>query len=423
MGSHKELFYLKALCDINKEFDSSYNRNRLLNTFLLTLMGTFGIDRGFIAIFDKIFSQTECHVCKALDKNAMRGMLESIKRQHKAIFSKKDPFMFFDKKYQQNKQRNSVLHKTRRLFYEYMISESIFTFVPFLVDHDFFGVIGLSERINKSPFLSIDKELFFTLINQFSIMFSNLTFYQINRTLRDEIEIKNEAIEKTVKKVYMLENAQNLLFKFVPKSLERIIENHPEGPDLNKKDIDITVLFLDIEGYSTISERLEYEEITQLIETYFSYFLDDIFQFNGDINMNLGDGLMLIFQDENQNKHAENAVRAALAVKKKTQIINEKMRGFIEPFSLNIGINSGVACVGANRLDGYFGSRWTYTAIGPNVNIAARISSFAKKGDILVSENTASRVKDKFSFESLGPQLFKNIKREISIYRVKSAKY
>jgi len=113
----------------------------------------------------------------------------------------------------------------------------------------------------------------------------------------DELAVKNKQIEATLKKVRLLESIRDQLSKFVPSSVKSLIEKNPENPDLEKRDEDVTVLFLDIAGYTRLSEQINHEQVTYLIQTYFSSFLDVIFVNEGDITETAGDGLMILFRD------------------------------------------------------------------------------------------------------------------------------
>ncbi len=88
------------------------------------------------------------------------------------------------------------------------------------------------------------------------------------------------------------------------------------------------------------------------------------------------------------------------------------------PLDINIGINSGEALVGAAKFDTYSGSRWTYTARGKLTNVAARIGSAAKRGEILLSKTTAERIKGHIPFTSLGKFSLKNVSEEVEIFKV-----
>lgn len=234
----------------------------------------------------------------------------------------------------------------------------------------------------------------------------------------DELAVKNKQIEATLKKVRLLESIRDQLSKFVPSSVKNLIEKNPENPDLEKRDEDITVLFLDIAGYTRLSEQINHEQVTYLIQTYFSSFLDVIFINEGDITETAGDGLMILFRDPEGRNHAANAVRAAIGIRDQAKLINEAHRGLYAPVVVNMGINSGTASVGSTRLEGISGTRWTFTASGPVTNKAARISALASDGTILTGHETFKRVGQTFSFQPMGRHRLKNIQKPVMVYRV-----
>lgn len=202
---------------------------------------------------------------------------------------------------------------------------------------------------------------------------------------------------------------------FVPETVKRIVEKDPFDPSLKKKDVDVSILFLDIAGYTKISQSLDQEKVNFIIEKYFSSFLDVIYERGGDINETAGDGLMVIFQGEAQ-EHALNASRAALDIRHRALEINEELQGRFEPVNVNMGINSGKASVGMTKFHGGEGTRMTFTASGPTTNLAARIASSATEGDILVGSETASRIRDQVPLHDRGSMLFKNIEKEVEVY-------
>ena len=241
--------------------------------------------------------------------------------------------------------------------------------------------------------------------------------YQLER-MNEELNQKNVQLEKTLRELEILENVKTHLGYFVPESAKRIIESTPENPDLQKHKRDVSVLFLDIAGYSRLSETVEVEKINLFIEMYFSSFLDDIRQNEGDINETSGDGLMVIFQDKIRSHHAINAVNTAIAIQEKVRSINRDLDGHFECFVVNIGINSGNAFVGSTRFEGITGTRLTFTASGPMTNVAARIGQQATNGEILIGEETALRTQGKFPLKDLGVKVLKNIKEPVRIFRV-----
>ena|SRR5208283_3658191 len=203
---------------------------------------------------------------------------------------------------------------------------------------------------------------------------------------------------------------------FVPSTVQKIVDKDPSAPDLEKKDIDVTVLFLDVAGYTHISETQSRDKVTFIIEKYFSSFLDVIYVHGGDINETAGDGLMVIFQSEPGKKTALSAVQAALEIRGKTLEINEELKNRFLPVEVNMGINSGLASVGMSRFTGTSGTRMTFTATGPVTNLAARIASAAKHGDILVGPETASRVSEDIKLFQRGLMHFKNVSEPVQVF-------
>ncbi len=234
-----------------------------------------------------------------------------------------------------------------------------------------------------------------------------------------QLKAKNKKLEETLARVRLLEGIRGHLNKFVPKSVQDIIEHNPENPDLDKHERDISVLFLDIAGYTKLSETTPREKMNHLIETYFSEFLDIIMENHGDINETAGDGLMILFMDDEPKSHAKNAVSAAVGIQKRTAQINNTLRKEKDPLVVNMGINSGMAAVGSTRFSGITGDRWTYTASGPVTNIAARICGIAEKGSVLVSESTAALLDRQFAMGEPDPKILKNVSTPVVVRQIR----
>lgn len=239
--------------------------------------------------------------------------------------------------------------------------------------------------------------------------------------LKDLAELAANALVNTRKYWKVAQEKLNLdrilvhLRPFVPETVQRIVEKNPVTPSLEKRDMDVSILFLDVAGYTRISETLTREKVNFVIEKYFSSFLDVIYANQGDINETAGDGLMIIFQGA-AHENAFNACRAALDIHARTTDIRKELEGRFQPIMVNMGINSGVASVGMTKFRGAAGTRMTYTASGSVTNLAARIASAATAGDILVGPETAARVKDEMVLFDRGLMRFKNVKEEVRVY-------
>jgi DNA-binding response OmpR family regulator len=222
-------------------------------------------------------------------------------------------------------------------------------------------------------------------------------------------------------KVSLLQNVQEHLVKFVPQSVTRLIAANPVSPELEKKEQDVSVLFVDISGYARLSELLPREDMNRIVERYFSSFLDCIHTNGGDINETAGDGLMVIFADVDPQHHARKAVQAALEMVQRAAPLDAQLPGTWGPISVHIGINSGPALVGPTKLQGATGTRWTYTASGPVTNIAARLATLGEDGAVLVGPETAQRIAGRFRMHELGQRQLKNISEEMTVYRILGA--
>jgi class 3 adenylate cyclase len=266
-----------------------------------------------------------------------------------------------------------------------------------------------------------------TLVNNLIIALKNARSFEKIKKLNLDLETKNVQLKKALKelkvalrKVEILEDIKANLCKFVPTTVTRLVEKSPTADILEARERDVTVLFLDIEAYTKITEELGAIEVNALVEKYFSVFMDAIYKNNGDVVETAGDGLMVLFLTDDEITSAEEAVRAARTVKEKACLINEECSLDSQPLVINMGICSGRAFVGASKFESYTGSRWTYAAHGTITNVAARICGHATGGAVLVSKSTAERTKDHFSFKPLGKFALKNLSEEVDIFELQS---
>ncbi|MFZ0450096.1 MAG: adenylate/guanylate cyclase domain-containing protein [Desulfatiglandaceae bacterium] len=280
-------------------------------------------------------------------------------------------------------------------------------------------------KLTEEPFRIHDRELLGTLVNNLVVALKNaLSFEQIT-SLNRELQVKNEELEKTLgelqaalRKVEILESIKANLCKFVPATVTSMIEKSPTSETLDAGERDLSVMFLDIEGYSRLTEEVGGTEVNNLVEKYFSVFMDAIYTNNGDVMETAGDGLMVLFLSDDEKAHALEAIRAAATIRSQTDRINRESPALLRPLAVNIGVASGEAYLGALKFESPTGSRWTYTAHGTLVNIAARICDKAKGGNIMAVRNTAERVIEEFPFVSLGSVPLKNISDEVEIFEL-----
>ncbi len=162
----------------------------------------------------------------------------------------------------------------------------------------------------------------------------------------------------------------------------------------------VTVLFADVAGFTPMSERLDPEDVHEIMDGCFRLLMDEIHRFEGTVNEFRGDGLMALFGAPIAHEdHAQRACHAALAIQEGLAPYAERLRReYGIEFKMRIGLNSGPVVVGAIGDD----LRMDYTAQGDTANLAARMESAAGPGGVLVSEHTYALAKDFFQLKSVG---------------------
>jgi class 3 adenylate cyclase len=403
----RRVFYLKTLYDVSKDIYGSVKTETILRNFLLMTMGNFGVMAGFIILLNA--SAKEISQCVTI------GMQDSdvvdLQKKIIALLSEKGLVTWTD---DDSTQQNADL-----------LEDNLGFSLPFRVEYECVAVLGLGNKLITEPFNDDDKELLDTLVNNLVIALKNARSFEEIKELNEELVAKNEQLSETLddlkkalRKVEILEDVKAQLSKFVPGTVSRLIEKSPNGGIPESKEQDVSVLFLDIEGYTKMCEQLQGVEVNKVIENCFSVFMDAILANNGDVNETAGDGLMVLFLNEDKQTNAIEAVQTAMKIRLEAERIKSEFKELSEPLTINMGINSGPALVGAAKFESYTGSRWTYTARGLVTNVAARIGEQATHGKILISETTAKRVKDHYTLTPLGKFNLKNISKEIEIFQI-----
>jgi class 3 adenylate cyclase/tetratricopeptide (TPR) repeat protein len=178
----------------------------------------------------------------------------------------------------------------------------------------------------------------------------------------------------------------------------------------------VTVLFADVANYTSISEKLDPEEVHQIMDGCFKLLMDEIHRYEGTIDKFTGDGVMALFGAPVAHEdHAQRACYAALAIQRTIEEYGEKVEKECGvEFKMRVGLNSGPVIVGSVGND----LRMDYTAIGDTTNLASRMESMARPGSIMVSADTHKMARDFFKFEPLGKVRVKGKKEPVEAYQL-----
>jgi len=223
---------------------------------------------------------------------------------------------------------------------------------------------------------------------------------------QDEIGVLAQRINKMIKGL----QERMHLTKFVSdEALSAVEKADLKGLALGGERKEATVLFSDIRGFTSMSEKMEPEEVVNLLNTYFDKQTEVVLNTGGDIDKFVGDELMAVFKGEQM---ADQAVDCAVKIQEEVQKLNQKLGKNI---GIGIGINTGSMVMGA------MGSkdRMDFTVIGDNVNLGARLCSAAAAGEVIISESTNKLLEGKnFQLTKLDPIKVKGKEKSIQIYKV-----
>ena len=179
----------------------------------------------------------------------------------------------------------------------------------------------------------------------------------------------------------------------------------------------VTVLFADVANYTSISEKLDPEEVHQIMDGCFKILMDEIHKFEGTINQFTGDGVMALFGAPVAHEdHAQRACYAALSIQRTMVGFSKKLKEEKNIyFTLRFGLNTGPVVVGSIGDD----LRMDYTALGDTTNLAARMQQNAEPGTILITGSTCNLVEDHFVTDSLGELEIKGKEEPVLTYLLK----
>ena len=275
-------------------------------------------------------------------------------------------------------------------------------------DKEIVELIQLSEIENKTkaeinlPFLTASKE---SIINL-------------------SVSPRTDENQKTVGSVIAIEDitdvskVKNTFKRYVSKQVVDELLGDDTKLKLGGEEREVTVLFSDIRGFTSMSEDMKAEEVVKTLNGYFSDMIDIVFKYNGTLDKIIGDELMIVYgapiigEDD-----TFRAVSTAIKMQNKIKSLNkERKKNKLIPIKVGMGINRGIV------VSGNIGSRdmMDYTVIGDTVNLGARLCSYAKPNEIIVSKTVWDETKKKFNYKKLESIKVKGKKNKVIIFKIKN---
>jgi adenylate cyclase len=236
-----------------------------------------------------------------------------------------------------------------------------------------------------------------------------------------DFEDLDVTMEKTIVHVRQLQETMkaikenNILKMYVDENVLNFM-NHKEfeGSLMKNELIDATVVFIDVCGFTAITEQVPANTVVTLLNGLFDNIVKEILAQGGHVDKFMGDAVMAVFRGD---YHLDKAIDVALVVREQLKNMEEIKLGDVsyKP-AVSIGINSG------EMVSGNIGSaslrRLDYTVIGDTVNLSQRLQSAAKAGQIIITEEVYHKAKESFKCEKIGEVTLKNKAKPVTIYEV-----
>jgi len=376
---------LTILYQLSEQLISSISLRELLNMIIELIFKSIDADRGFLMLIDEgenlIPKVVKYRDSKGDEKITISRTIVNRVIQDRVAILTTDAMV--DPRFSQGE--SIYLHGIRSAMC-----------VPLWRERDIIGIIHLDTIRQANQFTENDLELLMAIANHAAI---GIEQARLNERILSEMQIRG-----------------NLERFHSPDVVNTIMEESADSGTLSLKVEEkvATALFIDIQNFTLLAERLSPSEVASLLNEYFSIMTDIIFEYDGTLDKYIGDAIMATFgAPYSHGNDAEKAVLAALKMRRELKkLMNRKEEK--HRFNVRIGINSG------NVVAGYIGSmkRLEYTVLGDAVNVASYLESIAETNEILIGEETFRQVKNLFLLEEAGKKRVKRGTSEVRFYRV-----
>ena len=285
-------------------------------------------------------------------------------------------------------------------------------------NHYFIIFEGNDRLISLIEKTEIEKKIIFE--NNFEILDLNKKPHQINLTISPVFDENNDnsGVVLSFEDLSGINKVKSTFKKYVSENIVDELLKNENSLELGGKEEDVCVLFADIRGFTSLSEKMDPPKVVYVLNNYFQSMIDVIFKYSGTLDKIIGDELMVLYgvpiRAEND---CQNAVDSAISMLDSLGDFNKKMNNEGLPqLNIGIGINFGKV------VSGNIGSRqqMNYTVIGDNVNLAARLCSSAKGGEISISKSVYEKLETKDAFTKRAPIMVKGKEKPIDNWSIQN---
>ena len=379
----------QVLVQVAKALLQSDDLNSLLNTVMEMIFKYLPVERGLIILFDEN-GQPVPKLTRFLDASEARDIpisrtiLKMVAEQQVALMT------------------SNALEDARLLGGKSIAIHGIRSAmcVPLWNRQRVIGAVQVDSSIHIGSFNEEDLDLLTALANFAAVAIERA---QLSEKIEQERKIRSK-----------MERYHS------PAVIDEIVKGVVSADESEIRNAEVSILFADISGFTTVSETKRPEEVAEFLSHFFSCAVESIFAYGGTLDKFIGDAVMAFFGAPiPQEDHADRAILAGLMMQRLVGEWNaERDKAGLPPVRIRVGINSGPAVVGNVGTE----KRVDYTVLGSAVNIASRLESgVAKPGQVVISQNTIDRTLGSFETEALGEFALKGLQQKMPVFAVLSS--
>jgi class 3 adenylate cyclase len=399
---------LAALLAISQTATQSLETEKILSDTLDKSLEILEFDVGYIRTLDAEKKNLIVRVARGLSSPEFLSTTFPLDSPDpvvgKTVFKTQKPYIGTD-------IRKDPDFKSRTMEKEGVISLAM---VPIVSKQRAMGFLAVgSKRFHK--FTKDEVRLLLAFSSQLGGALANAQFFDTVQTLAAQLSEWNKTLEQRVQEqLAQLERLGRLKRFFSPQLAELIVSGAAEDP-LQTHRREITVVFLDLRGFTAFAEVSEPEEVMGVLREYHAAMGKLILEHEGTLERFTGDGMIIFFNDPvSVPNPAERAVRMAIVMRERIRELIVKWRKLGYELDFGVGIAHGYATIGGIGFEG----RLDYGAIGTVINLASRLCGEAKPGQILVSRRVLAMVEELVQVEPVGDLTLKGFHRTVTVNNI-----
>lgn len=381
----RRIFQLETLVAMAREASACHDLLSAARTVLNVLAGTFGVLSGAVLIYDIEADVWMVGAVRGLSGGDLAPEVADPEALRRWIASHRAPSSPADLTGAGLDALAARLGRTTAA-------------VPVLHHGEMAGLILLGETLTNEPLGPDDLELCAAVASSAAHLFGDIL-----------------ATERYLQQQQERFRVQGIFEQYcAPDVVERLLSEEG-GPRIGMAEKVVTVLMADIRGFTELVQRAAPSQLADMINGYLTTIGDLVFAYRGTVDNFMGDAVMAVFGDPySDSDDALRAVRCAMETQERLATLFDRAPSAQRAPGIGIGVTTGAV------LCGTFGSprRFTYTVIGPPVNLAARLSEVTHSGEILIDEATYLRVRDAIPVQPLSPIWMRGFSQPLAVYRV-----